>query len=362
MARHSVDRAKLSYETVEAKRKRFLAKILIVIGFVVLGALGATAFLENNFILGIVDHVTAGLMGVGFVYLSRGGNYATVTYALLVSLGALFLFLLLNGGVAWTAYMWIFIYPLATVYLLGSRHGALFSSALVVVFATVRVVAENTIAAGHPYHFDFMIRFVTAYGVVLLISLYFENSRSFAARRIRENNKTLQALSESDGLTGVRNRRFFDEELVKMWRHASRDASVISLLLIDLDNFKLYNDTYGHLAGDDVLRKSAEILTKHASRLTDTVARYGGEEFTVILPGTNLAGACQVAERIVDEFNALNIEHTAGVQNRVTVSIGVATLSPSSSAHYPTALIDSADRALYKAKALGKARFSIFQD
>ncbi|MCP4679889.1 MAG: GGDEF domain-containing protein [Deltaproteobacteria bacterium] len=351
----------LSYEAVETKRRRLLAEILMIIGVVVLAVLGVTAHVQNNPVLGIVDHVTALLMSVGFVYLARGGNLAIATYCELVVLGLLILYLLITGGVAWTAYMWTFVYPVATVYLIGSRWGTIYSVMVFVVFLVTRYGIPELISDGHPYRFDFVIRFGAVYCVVLLISLYYENSRTFASKRIKEHNETLRALSSRDGLTGIRNRRYFDRELTKMWKHATRNTNIISLLMIDLDDFKLYNDTYGHLAGDDTLRKAAEVLENQVNRSTDTVARYGGEEFSVILPGTDSRGARKVAQDILTAFDTLGIEHTSGVKNKVTVSIGIATFAPSANDVLPLKLVEIADRALYKAKAAGKAIFVVLE-
>ncbi len=362
MARDSIESATLSFEAVEARRKRLLAEILMIVAMVVLIILGVTAHVQNNPALGIVDHATALLMLVGFVYLTKGGGFAIVAHLELFVLGLLILYLIITGGVAWTANLWAFVYPLAAVYLIGSKWGTVYSAALFAIFMVVRYGFPEMLPDGHPYRLEFIIRFGAVYGVVLVISLYYENSRDSAATRIKEHNKKLQALSSSDGLTGIRNRRFFDQELVKMWKHASRDTSILSLLMIDLDNFKLYNDTYGHLAGDDILRHTAEVLSNHANRSTDTVARYGGEEFSLILPGTDSRGARKVAQDILDEFDALDIEHAAGVDHRVTVSIGIATLSPSTSRDFPKKLIEIADRALYKAKSSGKARFIVLKD
>ncbi len=361
MGLDSTEPTALSYEAVEAKRRRILAEILMIIGTVMLTILGVTAHLQNNPALGYVDHGTALLMLVGLVYLIRGGNFAIATYCELIILGILILYLIITGGVAWTAYMWAFVYPLVTVYLIGSRWGIVYSTAIFAAFIAVRYGFPDLISDGHPYRFEFVIRFVAVYCVVLLISLYYENSRVLASKRIKEHNKELQSLSSRDGLTGIRNRRFFDKELSKMWKHATRDTGVLSLLMIDLDDFKFFNDTYGHLAGDDILRKTAELLEAHANRDTDTVARYGGEEFSVILPGTDAPGARRVSQGILDAFDSLCIEHALGVGNRVTVSIGIATFSPSPDDDFPTKLVEIADRALYEAKAAGKAQFIVLE-
>ncbi len=167
-------------------------------------------------------------------------------------------------------------------------------------------------------------------------------------------NRELQRLASLDGLTGVANRRRFDEYLDAEWQHLAREKLPLSLILCDIDFFKKYNDTYGHQAGDACLRRVADALRFCARRSVDFVARYGGEEFAVILPNTTDIGATLVAEEIRTVVNALEIAHAqSAVSEHVTLSLGVACTQPSHSTT-PSMLIASADAALYKAKAAGR--------
>jgi diguanylate cyclase (GGDEF)-like protein len=172
----------------------------------------------------------------------------------------------------------------------------------------------------------------------------------------RNAQAALEKLASHDGLTGVANRRAFDERLEAEWRRAVRQSQTLSLLMIDIDYFKRYNDTYGHQAGDGCLRQVASALARMASRPGDLVARYGGEEFAVILTGTHVEGANAVARRILEGVAELALAHVGGEGGRVTLSIGVATLLPSSG-QAPGNLIAAADAALYKAKKSGRNRF-----
>lgn len=167
-------------------------------------------------------------------------------------------------------------------------------------------------------------------------------------------NRELQRLASLDGLTGVANRRRFDEYLDAEWQHLAREQLPLSLILCDIDFFKKYNDAYGHQAGDACLRRVADALRFCARRSVDLVARYGGEEFAVILPNTTDIGATLVAEEIRTVVNALEIAHAqSAVSEHVTLSLGVACMQPSHNAT-PSMLIASADAALYKAKAAGR--------
>jgi diguanylate cyclase (GGDEF)-like protein len=174
-------------------------------------------------------------------------------------------------------------------------------------------------------------------------------------RLLRTRNAELTDLSSQDPLTGVANRRALDRYLSEAWPVAAGSSQPLSLLFVDVDHFKLYNDTHGHQAGDAVLRAIAHALRHLPLREADLVARYGGEEFVIVLPGTPLAGAVAVAERALAAIRALGIPHHASPKGSVSVSIGVASSRPDRDEH-PDGLIASADAALYRAKADGRDR------
>lgn len=166
----------------------------------------------------------------------------------------------------------------------------------------------------------------------------------------------LQSFAFQDGLTGVCNRRKFDEALTIFWRQALRKREAISLLMIDIDFFKTYNDYYGHQAGDECLRLVAQTIKRSFMRPCDVVARYGGEEFACILPETDGASALELAERVRAAVDALAIAHAASaVAPVVTISVGVATCQPCPGLD-SDALLRDADQSLYAAKHAGRAR------
>jgi diguanylate cyclase (GGDEF)-like protein len=178
-------------------------------------------------------------------------------------------------------------------------------------------------------------------------------------KELEEKNAKLELLSSLDGLTGLFNRRYFDDNLLKEWKQAIRDSTPLSLLIVDIDYFKNYNDCYGHLEGDDCLRKVAQSLYEALLRPTDIVARYGGEEFTVILPNTGSEGAEKVAKRMMDSVARLDIVHkTSSVAETVTISIGVSSILPTRKIAV-TSLLDRADKALYQAKEEGRNAFRV---
>ncbi|SOE66290.1 response regulator receiver modulated diguanylate cyclase [Burkholderia sp. D7] len=166
----------------------------------------------------------------------------------------------------------------------------------------------------------------------------------------------LRASALLDGLTGVANRRKFDEDVQTDWRQCLRETAPLSLILIDIDYFKLYNDRYGHQAGDNCLKLVARALFEALRRPYDKLARYGGEEFACLLPKTELAGASAMAERMQTRVSELNVEHLGSdVDQVVTISLGVASMVPTPSVT-PELLLKAADQQLYEAKRTGRAR------
>lgn len=174
-------------------------------------------------------------------------------------------------------------------------------------------------------------------------------------------NQELQRIASSDGLTSIANRRCFDHYLEHEWRRMLREQAPLSLIMCDIDYFKAYNDTYGHLAGDECLKLAANIIRQGARRPGDLVARYGGEEFAVLLPNTPAKGGIHVAELIRASLKAKAIAHAGSqISASVTLSLGVASVIPKSQLS-PNQLITEADKALYQAKLFGRDRVVFFK-
>lgn len=183
--------------------------------------------------------------------------------------------------------------------------------------------------------------------------------------QLEQKNKELERLSSLDGLTGIPNRRIFDETLEREWKRAVRDKSPLGLLLIDIDYFKPFNDNYGHQGGDDCLKQVAAALRVNLKRGGDMVARYGGEEFVVILPATDIQGAAAIAKGLCEAISEMNLPHAhSKAADHVTISIGVASALPKGDER-PSHLISLADEALYAAKERGRNRYhclELFED
>ncbi|MCS3512078.1 MULTISPECIES: response regulator [Pseudomonas] len=173
-------------------------------------------------------------------------------------------------------------------------------------------------------------------------------------QQLLDTNLVLQRLMNSDGLTGLSNRRHFDEYLELEWRRAMRDQTQLSLLMIDVDFFKTYNDSFGHVEGDEALRKVANSIREASSRPSDLPARYGGEEFALVLPNTSPGGARLVAEKLRMAVAALKIPHIAPAEgSSLTISIGLSTMTPVQGTDCRQ-LIMAADKGLYTAKHNGR--------
>lgn len=178
------------------------------------------------------------------------------------------------------------------------------------------------------------------------------------ADKLRSDQSMLAEMALLDSLTGIPNRRAFEEAIERDWRLAMRTQQALSLLLIDVDMFKQYNDRYGHVAGDVCLRKVAGTLAQATHRPSDLLARYGGEEFVLILPSTSTAGAIDVAERLCKLVNQLDVPHDDNLARHITISIGVASMLPTNGA-ISSELITAADHALYEAKRKGRNRVEV---
>lgn len=184
------------------------------------------------------------------------------------------------------------------------------------------------------------------------------NALRESQRQLTIANLELERLTRIDGLTNLSNRRYFNEYIQAEWKRAFRAKAPISLVMIDVDNFKRFNDTYGHLAGDEVLKQVAGVIQTSANRPGDLAARFGGEEFVLILVDANLDAAGAIASRLVEKVRELGLQHVDGP---VTISAGVASVIPSD-AYLSDEVVNAADIALFRAKAAGKNRIELYPE
>lgn len=220
------------------------------------------------------------------------------------------------------------------------------------LFAAVAPISVRMFAIG-----SFIPTLIGVLTLVFMLTMYVIGQQIFGVftstflARIHAEN-----MARRDPLTNIANRRLLDEYLEQVWYYAVRGTFPLSLVLIDIDNFKRYNDHYGHTKGDECLKRVADVLRSSLPRRTDLMARYGGEEFVALLPFTHADGGALVAERLRNAVSQLEISHAPSVSTpHVTVSLGGATCVAKSDGT-PTGLVNLADQALYEAKAEGKNR------
>jgi diguanylate cyclase (GGDEF)-like protein len=289
---------------------------------------------------------------------------ATALLTLLATAGESHLPILMNGhryapGSYYIAPFGWTIGPVALIILWRRQRSVLDLWVLVVGCVQILEVAlSSTLNSGR---FDLGWYLGRTYGLAavsfVLVMLLIENGRLYA--KLVDGQAELRRLAAVDPLTRVANRRAFDDALDEEWRRAIRSKTTLALLLIDVDRFKAFNDVHGHVLGDRCLQMIADVLAAGARRAGETVARYGGEEFAVLLPGTDLAKASALGERLLQRVRELDIPRVdAGSGPDVTVSIGVACVFPAREADPmdpgPTVLVEAADKALYGAKAAGR--------
>lgn len=306
-----------------APRRRARVSILIAIVIVLFIACGLTLFASFGTDL--------------FPTLMIGNRYAPASHYIAV--------------VGWT------IGPIALLLLWRRLYSVLDLWVLVAGCVQVLEVAvSSTLNSGR---FDLGWYLGRIYGLVamsfVLLMLLLENNRLYA--KLVDSRSRLRWLSVIDPLTRVANRRAFDEALDEEWRRAIRGNTTIALLLIDVDQFKAFNDVHGHVTGDHCLRRVADTLTANVRRAGEMVARYGGDEFAILLPGSDLAKASELGRRLSAAVRMLDITASAS-KPHIMISVGVASMSPAREADPidpgPTILVEAADRALYAAKASGR--------
>jgi diguanylate cyclase (GGDEF)-like protein len=278
--------------------------------------------------------------------------------------------LALLAGSSWLAFHQVrlpiafVVYPV--VLLLGTQLGLSGAAigidllALIATSATLRGLGPFAPPPGTPAFARLLVLqlyLLLAVAMTLPVSVA-RVRRLTTEAQLRRAWKKMADLASVDGLTGVANRRQFDATLDMEWARARRGRSPLSLLMIDVDHFKRFNDNYGHLAGDACLRKIATAIRSIPCRPADLVARYGGEEFAILLPGSSAAGAHAIADLARHAVSDLAVPHLLSPSERVTISVGLASLVPPRAGE-ATELIAAADRALYEAKHNGRNRVQI---
>lgn len=283
--------------------------------------------------------------------------------ALVFLLAGIFLVIWVSTGL--NAPYLIYIFTYAALFYRPSRRNFLMYFANFCCYMLIISVFSYDIEAANRATAYISGIIATALALIISNSLFdarvknFVNHRQIELQKIalQAANTRLSSLANLDGLTQIANRRQFDSYFAHQWQLLNRSETPLSLLMCDVDHFKLFNDTYGHQAGDECLKQVAIAIRESASRDGDLAARYGGEEFAVILPNTPKQGAIAIATKICDAVRDLRIPHSSSSHGYVTISIGVATVIPCPRFD-PDQLIAIADDALYCAKHHGRNRYA----
>ena len=230
-----------------------------------------------------------------------------------------------------------------------------------IIFLSAMTESKDIVRAIDAGGDDYLTKPVEA--VVLNAKLRAMQRIADMRQQLQQANRELLRMTVRDGLTGIANRRHFDEVISREVKRAIRTHSSVSLVMCDIDSFKPYNDNYGHQSGDDCLKYVARTMARVSKRPGDLVARYGGEEFGLILPETDITGAQAIAENVRSAVDELNLSHAYSlVTDHVTISAGVATISPNKGddvAVIVKQLIKTADKGLYQAKDQGRNQVAV---
>jgi len=356
-------------------RKVILTNLISMVGFICLVFYGIHAYIHESYILCFIDLLTAFFLVIVFFYLRKTKKYIFSAYFSIILVGLLFMYLSLSGGYQGTGLLWSYIFPLCVIFVLGIKAGTI----AVIIFFLLNIAAFilslNSIIPIR-YNTNFIIRYIGSFLAVSIIAYFYEFVRlriqevlsernqklRELSQKLEDANKKLNAMATTDKLTGIANHRKFMEFISREWEIARRNNKPLSLLIADIDYFKKFNDTYGHLEGDKCLKKIGETLKKSTKRPGDIVARYGGEEFTVLLPDTDSKGALDVAKRMKKNIISLKIPHKkSDIAKYVTISFGVSTYISEKSGNSYRILIEKADKALYRSKERGRNKITFLK-
>ncbi len=342
-------------------RQIVIATVYGIIGMFTAFIMAIFSYLQADwFILKVDAGIALFLFGFLWNIKKRNNIKNTLKLGSLV-MGAFLVYLIYEKGFDSNVHLWFYVYPMIAISTTGSKRGTkhfLFYLSFLILLSMAKVITGIT-----ELEPIFFIRYLLSTTTVFILSSYMEKTSEEEHRALiksnkalEETHKSLQELTIRDTLTGLFNRRYLDDMLPLALNQSRRYSAEVTVLMIDVDYFKKYNDHYGHPKGDDVLCEVAAVLEKYTRRETDYVCRYGGEEFIIIMNKSSHNAVDSCAEDIISGFEELNIAHKFGIDKRLTVSMGIAT-SDQNIKDTQQSLIERADSALYEAKKLGRNRY-----
>lgn len=335
----------------EQARKAFIVNLFAFVGCSITGSLGLKALINGQSILGLSLCLSA------CVYLATHKLQRSATSPkhlpatlLQLNLMVLMLYLIVTGGVENTGPLWMYLIPPVFMFLGGQKGGLLSTAVFMSLYSIVMFYPDDALLLT-SYTFAFKTRALMAFATLTFLAAFYEYSRHSTYTHVKELSKRFEQQARRDPLTQLHNRRAMLEQLEYEHNRATRNEQVFSIMLLDVDDFKQFNDTYGHDGGDRALIKLADFFQANC-RKQDVVCRWGGEEFLFLLPDTTIQDATIYAERICQGTRQVNIEYDDLLLN-VSVSIGVSQVAAGQPVQ--EALI-TADQRLYMAKEGGRNR------
>ena len=331
-------------------RRIGLPSLYSFIALFLLIAFAIESFVHHRNEYGIVLLVFAGLTIITNIYLRISGNRHTANTTIVILFGLLCLFLLYTGGSGGTGPIWYCVFPVLALFVQRLWAGTI---SVLLLFIITILLLWHPVGGFDPsiYTLEFKERFLVVYVTISIMSFLYAFLRTSTEMLMDNLNKDLKNMANTDELTRLANRRRMKEVLYQEVSRVRRTHGTFSLIILDLDNFKILNDDYGHDCGDSVLRATPGIIHS-VLRTQDICARWGGEEFLILLPATDLKGAAQVAERVRMAFEKSRFKF-GDLELNVTASLGISEFNFDGDLDK---CLQMADRNLYIAKASGRNR------
>ncbi len=349
-------------------RRTPLFNLLLILGMIFFAFYSLITLFSGDYFFGVIKLVITIFFSVTFVATRKIGIPSFASPAIVSLFYLYFIFIGVTGGPSGNDYVWMYVFPAIAAFLSGPRRGTLWSLSLITIIIAITsffpelplVKTYNTVELTQICGaYVLVVIFAGATDAILLYSFIkmFEMKSTLEATitELHASREELHQQAMHDGLTGVYNRRFFNQTITTWTIQAQRHKSQTALLMIDVDYFKKYNDRYGHLKGDEVLKTVAETIQATLRRESDMVFRYGGEEFAVLLTKTTPETTRKVSESILYAIRRCNIPHPDSSFGTVSISIGVAEWEPQQESIFAEDFIGIADSALYEAKGAGRA-------
>lgn len=343
----------LDHSETEAKRSFRLNLLIGLAGAVFLFVFGINALLGQSYALAFNLLGMTGLGLVSLLIMKITGEPRYGAYGVSIIAAYACLYLVASGGTDNTGPLWCYPLIVIIMFLMGLKAGTVIATAVTISICLLLFIPDLSLVSAE-YSNSFKIRFLSSFLALTIMAMIYENLRASSEAGYQEMSAQLHAASRTDMLTGIANRRAMQHMLDAEFARYKRHDGHFSILMADVDYFKLVNDRYGHAVGDDLL---IEIARQFSSvlRKQDSPARWGGEEFLVLLPQTSAEQAHQVAEKLRQQVE--NIDSAKlGMQESTTVSIGISCISTVESIDD---LIEQADQLLYQAKHLGRNRVEL---